>query len=71
MIVFFLFVNSNLLFSKNYHEIGLNDPSITGVFFTKSEAGNKICQTSAKLVKFDILEAAFLKIGIYNKKTNW
>ncbi len=70
MFALFLFVNSSLLFAQNYQEVGLNDNSIAGVLSTNSASGYKIYQNSPNIVKFDIPEASFVKIGIYDKNDN-
>lgn len=65
MAVLFLFVNSNLLFAQQ--EAGLNDPSIAGLV---SNTGFKIYQNSENKVKFEIPEASYVKIGVYDSKNN-
>jgi hypothetical protein len=66
MLALFLFMNSTLLFAQNYQEVGLNDPSYAGL----SNTNYRIYQTSGNIVKFDIPEAAYVKIGIYDKFDN-
>lgn len=67
MFLLFLFMNSNLLFAQSYHEVGLNDPSVAGL---SNNIGYKIYQNSPNTVKFDIPEASYVNIGIYDGKNN-
>ena len=67
MFVLFLFVNANFIFAQQYKEAGLNDPSIAGMI---SSTSYKIYQNSENIVKFEIPEASYVKIGVYDNNNN-
>lgn len=68
LIVFlFLIVNSNLLFAQNFKEAGLNDPSLAGI---STNVGYRIYQSSQNMVKFEIPEASYVTISVYDDKNN-
>lgn len=69
IIAVLLLANSSNILAQS-HEVGLHDPSIAGYTSNTTETGLKIYQNSKNVVKFEISEANFVKIGLYDSNTN-
>lgn len=71
MLALFIFANSNILFSQSFREVNFPDGSIAGVErIVNTHSNYRIYQTSPNIIKFDLPEVSYVKIGMYNEKKN-
>jgi hypothetical protein len=71
MLALFLLANANILFSQSFREVNFPDGSIAGVEnLVNTHSNYRIYQTSPNVIKFDLPEVSFVKIGMYDKKKN-
>lgn len=71
MLALFLFANSSILFSQTFKEVNFPDGSIAGKESSvKLHINYRIYQISANVIKFDLPEVSFVKVGIYDKNKN-
>lgn len=71
MIALFLFANSNILFAQQFREVNFPDGSIAGIESSINlHANYRIYQFSENVIKFELPEVSFVKIGLYDNKNN-
>ncbi len=71
MAVLFIFVNSNILFAQQFKEVNFPDGSIAGIESSINTHTNfRIYQFSQNVIKFELPEVSFVKIGLYDDKNN-
>jgi len=72
LIALFLFANSSILFSQTFKEVNFPEPSVK-TSFSKLEAAGlnyRIYQSSASIIKFELPDVSFVKIGLYDSNRN-
>ncbi len=71
MAVLFIFANSNILFAQQFKEVNFPDGSIAGIESSiNTHANYRIYQFSQNVIKFELPEVSFVKIGLYDDKNN-
>ncbi len=71
MIALFLFANSNILFAQQFREVNFPEGSIAGIESSINlHANYRIYQFSENVIKFELPEVSFVKIGLYDNKNN-
>ena len=71
LIALFLFANSNILFAQQFKEINFPDGSVAGMESKINTHTNyRIYQFSENVIKFELPEVSFVKIGLYDSKNN-
>lgn len=71
MVALFLFANSNILFAQQFREVNFPDGSIAGIESSINiHANYRIYQFSENVIKFELPEVSFVKIGLYDSKNN-
>ncbi len=71
MVALFLFANSNILFAQQFKEINFPDGSVAGMESKINTHTNyRIYQFSQNVIKFELPEVSFVKIGLYDTKNN-
>lgn len=70
MLGLIIFANSNL-FSQQFKEVNFPEGSIAGMESTvKLHTNYRIYQSSPNVIKFDLPEVSFVKVGIYDGNKN-
>lgn len=71
MAALFLFANSNILFAQQFKETAFPDGSVAGMESKINTHTNyRIYQFSQNVIKFELPEVSFVKIGLYDFKNN-
>ncbi len=71
MLAFFIFANSNILFSQSFTEVNFPNGSIAGKEnIINTNSSYKIYQTSPNVIKFDLPDVSFVKVGLYDSNKN-
>ena len=71
LIALFLFANSSILFAQQFKEINFPDGSVAGMESKINTHTNyRIYQFSQNVIKFELPEVSFVKIGLYDTKNN-
>ncbi len=71
MIALFVFANSGLLFAQQFKDVKFPDGSIAGMESRiNTNINYRIYQASPNLIKFDLPAVSYVKIGLYDAKSN-
>lgn len=71
MLAFFILANSNILFSQSFTEVNFPNGSIAGKEnIINTNSSYKIYQTSPNVIKFDLPDVSFVKVGLYDSNKN-
>ncbi len=71
MLALIILANSNILFSQSFKEVNFPDGSIAGKESSvKLHTNYRIYQSSNNVIKFDLPEVSFVKVGIYDGNKN-
>lgn len=71
LIILFFIANENILFSQQFKDIGFPDGSVAGMISKNTETHvYRIYQSAPNVIKFDLPAVNFVKIGLYDSKSN-
>ncbi|HMQ80025.1 MAG TPA: hypothetical protein PKE39_03315 [Ignavibacteria bacterium] len=71
MIALSIFANTNILFAQQFKEVNFPDGSVAGTESRiNTNANYRIYQYSQNVIKFELPEVSFVKIGLYDNNNN-
>lgn len=71
MIALFTFANTNILFAQQFKDVSFPDGSVAGTESRiNTNASYRIYQYSQNVIKFELPEVSFVKIGLYDNRNN-
>lgn len=71
MIALLFFMNTNTSYSQNFKEVNFPDGSMAGIESTvKLHTNYRIYQSSPNVIKFELPQVTYVKVGIYDVNHN-